>query len=77
MAKDVGTLAILSENATLLSENCCSCKYFGTHVFILFIYICFIYLFLTQKNSEEKSKLIQLHTEPKLMHWTKLLAPLT
>ncbi len=45
MAKNVGTLAILSENASLLSENCCSCKYFGTPVFILFIYI-FLYLFI-------------------------------
>ncbi len=33
MAKNIGTLAILSENATLLSENCSNCKCFGIHAY--------------------------------------------
>lgn len=37
MAKNIGTLAIMSKKATLLSENCCNCKCFGTHVFIAFV----------------------------------------
>ena len=37
IAKNIGTLAILSENVTLLSENCCSCKCFGTHMIIYFV----------------------------------------
>ncbi len=37
MAKNTGTLAILSENATLLSENCFNCKCFGIHVRIVFV----------------------------------------
>ena len=36
-AKNIGTPAILSENATILSENCCSCKCFDTHMFISLI----------------------------------------
>ncbi len=37
MAKNIGTLAILSENATLLSENCSNCKCFGIHMLIVFV----------------------------------------
>ncbi len=37
MAKNIVTLAILSENATLLSENCSNCKCFGIHVLIVFV----------------------------------------
>ncbi len=63
MAKNIGTLAILSENATLLSENCSSCKCFGIHVHIVFVCTT-----TTQKNWEEKSDLIQFYTE--LKKWT-------
>ncbi len=59
MAKNVGTLAILSENATLLSENCCSCKYFWySRVYFVYLYLfyLFIYLFLTQKKQKRKVK---------------------
>ncbi len=48
MAKDIGTLAILSENATLLSENCCSCKCFGTRMFIFY--------FLQWNNTKKQNK---------------------
>ncbi len=52
MAKNICTLAILSENATLLSENCCSCKCFGTHMFIYFLFA------LEQhKKTEKKSQI--------------------
>ncbi len=34
---NIGTLAILSENATLLSENCSNCKCCGIHMLIVFI----------------------------------------
>ncbi len=40
MAKNIGTLAILSENATLLSENCSNCKCFCIHVLIVFCLHC-------------------------------------
>ncbi len=36
MARNIGTLAILSENAILLS-NCSNCKYFCIHVLIVFV----------------------------------------
>jgi len=60
MAKNIGTLAILSENATLLSENCSSCKCFGIHVLIVFVCTA-----TTQKSREEKSNLLKFHTELK------------
>ncbi len=67
IAKNIGTLAILSENATLLSENCCSCKCFGTHILIFFVCIG-----TTQKNRRKvKSDTIPHRTQK--MHWTKLL----
>lgn len=38
MAKNIGTLEIISENATLLSENFCNFKCFGiSHVLIVFV----------------------------------------
>ncbi len=59
MAKNIGTLAILSENATLLSENCSNC--FGIHMLIVFVCTA-----TTQKKTrEEKSNLIKFHTELK------------
>ncbi len=54
MAKNICTLAILSENATLLSENCSNYKCFGTHMFIVFVCTA-----TTQTNREEKSNLVQ------------------
>ena len=64
MAKNIGTLSILSENAILLSENCYSCKYFGTHMFISLVCIGTTHTHThTHKNREEKSNLIQSHTE--------------
>ncbi len=51
MAKNIGTLAILSENANL-SENCCSCKCFGTRMFIFFVCIG-----TTQKKKQKKSQI--------------------
>ncbi len=60
MAKNIGTLAILSENATLLSENCSNCKRLGIHVLIIFVCTA-----TTQKSREEKSNLIQFLTELK------------
>ncbi len=71
MAKNIGTLAILSENTTLLSENCCSCKCFGTHMFIFF---CLHWNNTKKQRRKVKSDTIP-HRTPK-MHWTKLLAPL-
>ncbi len=59
MAKNIGTLAILSENATLLSENCCSCKC------LVLTFIFFLFALEQQKKREEKSNLKQFHTEPK------------
>ena len=58
VAKNIGILAILSENPTLLSENSCSCKCFGTHMSISLVCVG-----TTQKHREEKSNLIQSHTE--------------
>ncbi len=55
-------LAILSENATLLSENCSNCKCFGIHLLIVFVCTA-----TTQKNREEKSNLIKFHRTQK---WT-------
>ncbi len=61
MAKNNGTLAILSENETLLSENVSNCKFFGIHVII--VSVCTA---TTQKkNWEEKSNFIKFHTELK------------
>ncbi len=51
MAKNISSLAILSENATLLSENCCSCKCFGTCMFIFFVCIG------TTQKTEKKNKI--------------------
>ncbi len=62
-AKNISTLAILSENATLLSENCCSCKCFGTRMFIFFLFA------LEQQKKQKKSQICY--------NSTKLLAPLT
>ncbi len=53
-------IAILSENATLLSENYSYCKCFGFHVLI----ICTATT-NTQINREEKLHLIKFHTELK------------
>ncbi len=49
MAKNIGILAILSENATLLSENCSNCKCFGIHMIIVFVCT-----ETTQKNNREE-----------------------
>ncbi len=68
MAKNFGTLAILSENPMLLSENCSNCKCFGIHVLIVFVCTATI-----QKN-RRKVKL-HLFTQNSKMDWTKLLAP--
>ncbi len=62
MTKNIGTLAILSENATLLSENRSNCKCFGIHVLIVFVCTA-----TTQQNREEKSNLIISHRTKK---WT-------
>ncbi len=56
MAKNIGTLAILSENATLLSENCSNCKCFGIHVLIVFA---------CTATTQKKQNKIKLHTELK------------
>ena len=61
MAKNIGTLAILSENAALLSENGCSCTCFCTHMFISLDCVG-----TTQKTGQEKSNLIQSHTETQI-----------
>ncbi len=53
MAKNIGTLAILSENATLLSENVSNCKRLGIHVLIIFVCTA-----TTQKGREEKSNFL-------------------
>ncbi len=61
MAKNIDTLAILSENATILSEICSNCKCFGIHVLIVFVCTA-----TTQKkHREEMSNLIEFHTELK------------
>ncbi len=51
MAKNIGTLAILSENTTLLSENCSNCKCFGIHMLIVFVCTA-----TTKKKTEKKSQ---------------------
>ncbi len=54
MAKNVGTFAILSENATFLSENYYNCK-------CVQVFTCLLFLFALQqhKEREEKSNLIK------------------
>ena len=53
MAKNIGTLAILSENATLLSEFFfCRCKCFGTHMFISLVCVG-----TTHKKTEDISQI--------------------
>ncbi len=47
-----------------------------TNVLVLTFIIIFVAL-EQYKKTEEKSNLIQFHTEPQKMHWTKLLATLT
>ncbi len=59
MAKNIGTLATLSENATLLSENCSSCKCFWYSCAYCFCLHC------RGKKREEKSNLKKFHTEHK------------
>ncbi len=71
MAKNISTLAILSENATLFSENCCSWKWFGTHVYLFFC------IGSTKKKNRRKVKSDTIPHRTQKMHWTKLLAPLT
>ena len=39
MDKNIGTPALLSDNAPLLPENCCNDKCFGIHMFISFVCI--------------------------------------
>ena len=48
MVKNIGTPALLSDNAPLLPENCCNYKCFGIHMFIYFVCIG-----KTQKNWEK------------------------
>ncbi len=55
MAKNNGTLAILSENETLLSEKCSNCKCFGIHVII--VSVCTA---TTQKKLRRKVKLFKI-----------------
>lgn len=63
MAKNIGTLEIISENATLLSENFCNFKCFGiSHVLIVFVCTGTTH---TKKKTEEKSNLRKFHTELK------------
>ncbi len=71
MAKNIGTLAILSENATLLSEFFSNCKCFGIHVLIVFVCTA-----TTTKNIEEMSNLIKFHTELK-NGLDKIIAPMS
>ena len=51
MVKNIGTPALLSDNAPLLPEKCCNDKCFGIHVFISFVCIG------KTKKSEEKSQI--------------------
>ncbi len=55
MAKNNGTLAILSENETLLSEKFSNCKCFGIHVII--VSVCTA---TTQKKLRRKVKLYKI-----------------
>ncbi len=57
MAKNVGNLAILSENANPSHQKIVAVAHiFGTHVLCCGIYICFIYLFIfnTKKKTEKE-----------------------
>ncbi len=57
MAKNISTLAILSENPMLLSEN--------LSIANVFVFTCLLFLFALQqyKKTEEKSNLIKFYTE--------------
>ena len=46
MVKNIGTPALLSDNAPLLPEKCCNYKCFGIH---MFIYLHFVYLWKNTK----------------------------
>ncbi len=70
MGKHIGTLAIMSENATLLSENCSNCKCFGIHMLIVFVCTATT----THTHTHTKQKKSQKHRTQK-MDWAKLLAP--
>ncbi len=72
MAKNIGTLAILSENETLLRKLLQLQMFWYSYVFLF----CFFCIGTTQKNRRKvKSDTIPYRTQK--MHWTKLLAPLT
>ncbi len=55
MAKNIGTLTIRSENATLLSVNRCCCKFFGTPRFIVFICLHWNTKKTNKKKKQKKS----------------------
>ncbi len=51
MNENIGTLAILLDNATLLSEHCFNCRCFGFHMLIVFVCTA-----STQKKQRRKVK---------------------
>ena len=68
MDKNIGTPALLSDNAPLLPVNCCNDKCFGIHMFISFVCIgttpktlrkkCQIWLDFTQNSKNGLDKII-------------------
>ncbi len=66
MAKNIGTLVISIRKC----NPAFFWKCFGINMFIYFLH------WNNTKKTEEKSNLIQFHTEPKKMHRTKLLEPM-
>ena len=58
MVKNIGSPALLSDNAPLPPENCCNYKCFGIHMFIYFVCIG-----KTQTNLIKKPNLLSFHTE--------------
>jgi len=73
MAKNICTLAIMSENATLLSEFFSNCKCFGIHVLIVFVCTATTHTYThthppTHTHTKEKKRKVKLdrfHTELK------------
>ena len=57
MVKNIGTPALLSDNAPLLPENCCNYKCFHIHMFISFVHLPFLFALEKHKKSENKSQI--------------------